>query len=216
MRSGVGLRLVIAFLLLVGGRTTGLGQEDLGDWRRLVSAGELVEVARLDPAIIVELRYGTTRNGAGVSLYPPGFPCLVRPAVARKLLDAQRQLRVNGLGLKIWDAYRPAGAQRALWRRVGQRRYVADPDSGTGSMHTRGVAVDVTLVDLTTGQERRLPTDFDSFSVAAVGIYRGPDPVIGENLRRLHQAMVEAGFLAQYREWWHFTDANWRRYPPLH
>ena len=190
--------------------------EPAGDWRRLVARGELVEIARLDPSLAVELRYATARNGAGRALYPPDFPALLRPAVARKLLDAQRRLRADGLGLKVWDAYRPAGAQRALWRQVSQRRYVANPDAaGPGSMHARGAAVDVTLVDLATGQERTMPTDFDQFSLDAVGIYRGPDAAVGENLRRLHRAMVDAGFLAQYREWWHFTDRGWRRYAPL-
>ncbi len=204
-----------ALLFLTGGIVQARAAPDPGPWRRRVATGELVEVARLDPTLIVELRYATARNGAGMSLYPPDFPGLLRPAVARKLLDAQRRLRAEGIGLKVWDAYRPAGAQRALWRRVGQRRYVADPDTGNGSMHTRGTAVDVTLVDLATGRERPLPTDFDSFSLDAVGIYRGPDPTVGENLRRLHRAMVDAGFLAQYREWWHFTDREWRRYAPL-
>lgn len=190
--------------------------EPVGDWRRLVAGGKLVEIAQLDPSLVVELRYATARNGAGKVLYPKDFPALLRPAVARKLLDAQRRLRPSGLGLKVWDAYRPADAQRALWRQVGQRRYVADPDAtGPGSMHTRGAAVDVTLVDLATGRERPMPTDFDQFSLDAVGIYRGPDATVGENLRRLHRAMVEAGFLAQYREWWHFTDRDWRRYAPL-
>ena len=189
--------------------------EDTGNWRRLVTTGELVEVTRMDPSFVVELRYATTRNGANTALYPPDFPCLLRPSVARKLLAAQRSLRVDGLGLKVWDAYRPAGAQRALWQRIGQRRYVADPDAGGGSVHTRGAAVDVTLVDLANGRERPMPTDFDGFSLDAVGIYRGPDASVRESLRRLHRAMVDAGFLAQYWEWWHFTDRDWRRHGPL-
>ena len=213
--SALAFTLTLAFRFLADPAHGQPAAGETGEWRRLVAAGELVEAARLDSSLVVELRYATARNGAGVALYPPGFPVLLRPAVARKLLDAQRRLRVDGLGLKVWDAYRPADAQRALWRRVGLRRYVADPDAGSGSMHTRGAAVDVTLVDLATGRERPMPTDFDSFSLAAVGTYRGPDPTVGENLRRLHVAMVDAGFLAQYREWWHFTDRDWRRYAPL-
>lgn len=190
-------------------------EDDPNRWRARVASGELVEVASLDPSLVIELRYATVRNGAGGALYPSGFPCLLRPEVARKLLFAQRLLRDRGLGLKVWDAYRPMAAQRELWRRVGRQRYVADPDAGSGSMHTRGVAVDVTLVDLATGRELPMPTDFDQFSLDAVGIYRGPDPVVRENLRRLHRVMVAAGFLAQYREWWHFTDRAWRQHAPL-
>lgn len=200
--------------LVLGGPTARATGED---WRVRVTRGELVEVAPLDRTLRVELRYGTARNGAGVPLYAPGFPCLLRPAVARKLLAAQEFLRPFGCGLKVWDAYRPAGAQRELWRRVRVRRYVADPDApgGSGSMHARGAAVDVTLVDLATGRERRMPTDFDAFSLDAVGIYRGPDPEIAANLRLLHGAMKAGGFLAQYREWWHFTARDWRAYPPM-
>ena len=213
----VGWTALIAGLVLAGTRPAPTwAAESAGDWQRLVAGGKLVGIARLDPSLVVELRYATARNGAGKALYPPEFPALLRPAVARKLLDAQRRLRAEGLGLKVWDAYRPADAQRALWRQVGQRRYVANPDAaGPGSMHPRGAAVDVTLVDLATGRERPMPTDFDDFSLAAVGIYRGPDAAVGENLRRLHRAMADAGFLAQYREWWHFTDRDWRRYAPL-
>lgn len=189
------------------------------DWRELIKNGQLVEIGTVDPTIRVELRYATTRNAAGIALYAPDFPCLVRPETARKLAAAQRALLANGRGLKIWDAYRPPGAQRELWRRAGGKRgYVADLESGPpgrAAFHCEGLAVDVTLVDAATGAELPLPTDFDVFTSDARGIYRGPNPEIRTNLRLLHRAMVDAGFLAQFREWWHFTVRDRRRFPPL-
>jgi D-alanyl-D-alanine dipeptidase len=188
------------------------------DWRELVKNGQLVEIAKIDPGIRIELRYATTRNAAGVALHPPDFPCLVRPATAQKLLAAQRTLLASGRGLKIWDAYRPLSVQRELWRRVQKRGYVANLESGPpgrAAFHCEGLAVDVTLVDAATGAELPLPTDFDVFTADARGIYRGPNPEIKTNLRLLHHAMVQAGFLAQFREWWHFTARDRRRFPPL-
>lgn len=188
------------------------------DWRELVKKGALVKITDVDPTIRVELRYATPRNAAGIALYPPDFPALARPETAAKLAAAQRRLRASGRSLKIWDAYRPLAAQRELWRRVQKRGFVANLEAGPPgrtAFHCEGLAVDVTLVDDATGVELPLPTDFDDFSEAARGIYRGPNPEIRTNLRLLHVAMVDAGFLAQFREWWHFTVRDRRKFRPL-
>ncbi len=188
------------------------------DWRELVRRGLLVKITDVDPSIRVELRYATARNAAGIALYPPDFPALARPETAARLAAAQRALRASGRGLKIWDAYRPPAAQRELWRRVQKRGFVANLESGPPgrtAFHCEGLAVDVTLVDAATGAELPLPTDFDDFSAAARGIYRGPSPEIRANLRFLHVSMVDAGFLAQFREWWHFTVRDRRKFRPL-
>lgn len=185
------------------------------DWKRLVATGELVEIKSTDPAIIVEMRYATDRNGAKAALYPPDFPCLVRPEIAKRLRLAQDFLRKSGNGLKVWDAYRPAYAQEALWKRENNRHFVANPTEGRGSLHTWGLAVDVTLVDRD-GNDLTMPTDFDVFADDASGIYRGPDDEVHRHVHLLQYAMMRVGgFQGLSTEWWHFAVRGWRDYQPL-
>ena len=174
------------------------------------SEPDLVDVRAFDPTIAVELRYAGTRNIAGRALYPPDLPPLVRPSVARKLAIAQGLLRERGYGLKIWDAYRPPAAHAELWKLSPNRKYVADPKTG-GSLHTRGVAVDATLVDLE-GRELAMPTEFDEFKPAATLYYAGSDQLVRRNLRFLQAALARAGFYGLRTEWWHFVVKDWNKY----
>ena len=184
------------------------------DWRTLVNNGQLVEISKIDPTIRVEMRYATTHNCTGEILYPPNLPCLIRPEIALRLKAAQQYLRSWGYGLKIWDAYRPPEAQQALWKRWARRGYVADPGDGRGSLHTWGLAVDVTLVDKS-GQDVAMPSDFDVFTEEASGIYRGKDGKVGANLHLLHRAMFGSGFQGLSTEWWHFAARGWEKFDRL-
>ena len=174
---------------------------------------DLVDVRAFDRTIAVELRYAGTRNIAGRALYPPDLPPLVRPSVARKLAYAQSLLRARGYGIKIWDAYRPPAAHAVLWQLSPNNKYVADPKSG-GSLHTWGVAIDATLVDLK-GNEVAMPTDFDEFKPAATLYYAGSDEIVRRNLRLLQAALARAGFYGLRTEWWHFVVKDWKKYSAL-
>ncbi len=166
----------------------------------------MVEVTAVCPSIIVELRYATARNVTGKAIYPPNARCLVRRSVAERLKKAQEELQTKGVGLKIWDAYRPAWAQQILWNAIRNPEYVGEPARG-GSLHTFGVGVDVTLVDAK-GRELPMPTDFDAFSPAAKRVYSGKDPAIETNLLTLQKAMTRAGFWTLRDEWWHFVSED--------
>jgi D-alanyl-D-alanine dipeptidase len=174
----------------------------------------LVDVKSIDPTIMVELRYGTARNLTGRALYPPATPALVRPAIAERLVKVQRYLRPQGYRLKIWDAYRPMAVQMELWRATQNAEFVADPQEGDGSLHTWGVAVDVTLVD-SKGQEVAMPTGFDEFTPAAKLRYSGDDPAIRLHIKVLHDAMNKGGFVGEINEWWHFVASDWKKYAPI-
>ena len=177
-------------------------------WPALVASGQLVEVTKIDPTIKVEMRYATTRNCVGAAIYPADLPCLIRPEIALRLKAAQQYLRTWNYGLKIWDAYRPEEAQRALWQKWAKRGYVANPGDGRGSLHTWGLAVDVTLVDRF-GNDVEMPSDFDVFTKDASGIYRGDSTLVHDNLRLLHRAMFGSGFQGLSTEWWHFAARGW-------
>ena len=176
--------------------------------------GDFVDIKSVDKTIVIDLRYASSNNVAHRPLYPPGSPALVRASVAERLGIAQEYLRAKGYGLKIWDAYRPQSAQEQLWRTTHNRSFVADPKEGRGSMHIRGAAVDATLVDAA-GNDIPMPTDFDSFTPAALLEYMGSDSIVRGNLKLLQKAMAHGGFYGLRTEWWHFCAPDWKRYDPV-
>jgi D-alanyl-D-alanine dipeptidase len=173
----------------------------------------MVDLAEVVPSIVIELRYATARNITGKPIYPAKARCLVRASTAERLKKAQAELQAKKLGLKIWDAYRPAWVQKVLWEAVKNPEYVGEPSRG-GSLHTYGAAVDVTLVDAR-GREVRMPTDFDDFTPAASRTYRGKDQVVALNLYHLQKAMTNAGFWVLKDEWWHFAAEDVRAFAPV-
>src|SRR5437868_13137285 len=177
------------------------------------AGGPLVDIRSVDPTIIVELRYAGRNNLVGYPLYPQGTSALARPEVASGLAAAQAFLRRYQFGLKIWDAYRPVTVQEKLWHASHNSDYVANPEIGVGSLHSWGIAVDATLVDLR-NRDVRMPTDFDEFTPAAMEPYMGSSFEIGGHARLLKYAMHKAGFCGLRTEWWHFTIADWQKYLP--
>ena len=178
------------------------------------SETDFVDIKSVDKTIVVDLRYAGANNVAHHPLYPPGTPALVREGVAQRLLIVQEYLRGKGYGLKIWDAYRPQSAQEKLWQLTHNHSFVADPKGGRGSMHIRGAAVDATLVD-SSGNEVPMPTDFDSFTPAALLDYSGRSPAVRENLKVLQKAMAHGGFYGLRTEWWHFCVPDWKKFDPV-
>ena len=175
---------------------------------------EFVDIKNVDSSIVIDLRYASPNNVTRRPLYSAGTPALVRGSVAERLVVAQKYLKEKGYGLKIWDAYRSRDTQLKLWQTMQNRSYVANPKEGVGSMHSRGVAVDATLVDAA-GRDVPMPTDFDSFTPAALIEYKGGNPAVRANLKLLQKAMAHGGFYGLRTEWWHFCAADWKRYPPV-
>jgi D-alanyl-D-alanine dipeptidase len=173
----------------------------------------LVDIKTIDPTIVVALRYASSNNITGRALYPPGTLALVRPEVGQRLAVAQALLRRYQYQLKIWDAYRPPSVQFRLWQAIRNDDYVADPRTGAGSLHSWGIAVDVTLTD-TWNNAVTMPSDFDDLTPAAMWRYSGSDPVVRNHLRLLQSTMARAGFYGLRTEWWHFTIEDWQKYLP--
>jgi D-alanyl-D-alanine dipeptidase len=197
-------RNVLLQLFLLSGLALGKGNDP----------AEFVDIKSVDKTIAIDLRYASSNNVARRPLYPPGTPALVRASVAERLVIVQDYLRKKGYGLKIWDAYRPQASQEKLWEVTHNRSYVSDPKEGRGSMHIRGAAVDATLVDAE-GRDLAMPTDFDSFTPAALLEYKGADPIVRGNLKLLQKAMAHGGFYGLRTEWWHFCAPDWKHYPPV-
>ncbi len=175
------------------------------------SADPLVEIERVVPGVVLDLRYATTNNFTGQVLYPEARAWL-RPATAKKLAAVARELEPMGLRLKVFDAYRPLTVQRQLWALIPDERYVANP--AKGSRHNRGAAVDVTLVRAD-GTELPMPTAFDDFSERAHRNFRALPAEVIANRELLEAVMTRNGFVGLPTEWWHFDDAEYRRYGVL-
>ena len=170
----------------------------------------LVEIHSIDPTIHIDLRYNNLGNIFRHRLYNWNVALLRRP-VAQRLARVQTRLRKQGLGLKVWDAYRPRSVQYVMWRIKPGTRYLANPRKG--SRHNRGAAVDLTLVDAA-GRELPMPTPFDEFSPRAHrGATRGVSAAGRRNARILDAAMRAEGFRPNANEWWHFDAPDWRNYP---
>jgi D-alanyl-D-alanine dipeptidase len=172
----------------------------------------LVPLESVKPPILSEVRYATHNNFTGEALYP--LPRLfLHQDTARALERVQRDLRKRGLGLKIWDAYRPLQVQQKMWNLIRDERYVSNPAKNKGR-HTRGTAVDVTLVDHL-GRELPMPSDFDDFTDRAHRNYGGGSQAQRRNRKLLEDVMSKHGFIGYPTEWWHFDLKNWEKYPPL-
>lgn len=174
--------------------------------------GPLVEVTAVNPGIRVDLRYARADNAFHRQLYPAAV-ALLQPRVAQRLARVERRLSAMGLGLKVWDAYRPRSAQWTMWNLRPDPRYLSRP--WKGSNHSRGAAVDVTLVDAA-GRELPMPTPHDEFSPRAHrGAVAGVSPQARRNASLLDQAMRAEGFIPNRNEWWHFDAPEAHRYPLL-
>lgn len=172
---------------------------------------QLVDVQAINPRIRVEMRYATSNNFMKKAIYPSAR-CLLQKPVAERLSNVQARLEKEGLGLKIFDAYRPLSAQWELWKIVPNPTFVADPRKG--SKHNRGAAVDLTLVDAL-GNELEMPTGYDEFVKAARSDYPNLPKRVLDNRQKLHDAMRAEGFIPNPSEWWHFDDKDWRKFPIL-
>lgn len=167
---------------------------------------DLVRVVDHIPGIRQELAYATENNFTGQQIY--GFTdAYLRYGTVRKLAKVCEELAEQGLGLKIWDGFRPVAAQAKLWEICPDPAFVSHPVTGSRS-HCRGSAVDVTLVELETGEELPLPTGFDDFTACADRDYSDCSPEAAENARLLERLMEKHGFKPYYAEWWHFSDAD--------
>lgn len=125
----------------------------------------------------------------------------------------QKELHHHQLGIKIWDGYRSMTAQKKLWEICPDTKYVCPPHKG--GRHTRGTAVDLTLVDLKTNKEVPMPTEFDNFTHKAWSDYQDLPNEVKKNRTLLQKVMQKHGFETLKTEWWHFDLKGWEQYPIL-
>jgi len=168
-----------------------------------LSDADFVAVKELIPDVAVELKNTTEDNFTGSVIYE-FEEAYLRFGTAKKLEKVQMELRGLGLGLKIWDAFRPVDAQWKLWEAYPDPKFVSHPVTG-GRSHCRGNTVDVTLVDAY-GQELEMPSSFDDFSDMADRDFSDCTDKAAVNAGILQHIMEKHGFTTIQSEWWHFVD----------
>ncbi|MCX6282825.1 MAG: M15 family metallopeptidase [Bacteroidetes bacterium] len=171
------------------------------------SLKRLVDLQKVVKGLVLDIRYATSNNFTHKKVYTSAC-AFGRLKVARALEAVELELSKQGLGLKVYDAYRPYAATLLFWDIIHDTAYVASPV--TGSRHNRGCAVDVTLVELKTGKELEMPTPFDDFSARAGAAYQQIPEDAKQNRQLLITTMLKYGFTVYPSEWWHFDFKGWK------
>lgn len=174
------------------------------------SGEQLVDLETL--GIPLDIRYATPNNFMKQTLYPVAKAYLRAPA-AQALANVQRDLATRGLGIKVFDAYRPYRVTVAMWEPIKNPDYVADP--AKGSRHNRGAAVDLTLIDLKTGAELPMPTAYDDFTPRAAHAFEDLPADARANRALLREVMDKHSFDPLPSEWWHYDFRGWERFELL-
>jgi zinc D-Ala-D-Ala dipeptidase len=175
---------------------------------------DLVELTRLDPTIKLDIRYATTNDFLGTPLYTEARAFLQRPA-GEALVRAHRELKAHGYGLIIHDGYRPWYVTKIFWDATPNDKKIFVANPAEGSRHNRGCAVDLSLYDLKTGKEVKMPSGYDEMTERAYANYTGATPEERARRQLLRQAMEKQGFTVNPTEWWHFDYQDWKLYPIL-
>lgn len=171
------------------------------------STKKMVEIKELIPGVVYDLRYATTNNFLHRRMYPESTNhTFLRQPAAKALQKVQQDLNQIGLGLKIYDAYRPYAVTVKFWELVKDEKYVAHPKNGSG--HNRGAAVDLTIINTKTNEEINMGTGFDNFTDTAHHSYTNISQGIRENRRLLKMLMEKYGFRSYNEEWWHYSWPN--------
>ena len=171
----------------------------------------LVELTTLDNTIRLDIRYATKDNFVGRPVYLEARAFLQKPA-AKAVVRVHTKLRERGLGLVIFDGYRPWSITKLFWEVVPEdkRKFVADP--AKGSKHNRGCAVDLSIYELSTGKLIEMPSGYDEFTERASPDYAGGTAEQRANRDLLRKLMEAEGFTVNPNEWWHFDYKNWQDY----
>ncbi len=176
-----------------------------------LSAHDLIDLSTI-PGCKINCVYATALNFTGKQIYAkPVCYLLKKPAEQLKKISAE--LKKEGLGIIVYDAYRPLQAQQKLWDVCPDERYVSHPEKG--GRHTRGTAVDISLYRISDGSLLEMGTAHDDFTEKAWIDCKAISQEAQNNRKKLRSMMVKYGFEPIKTEWWHFDFKGWQQYPVL-
>ncbi|MBC7757990.1 MAG: M15 family metallopeptidase [Phormidesmis sp. FL-bin-119] len=170
---------------------------------------QLVELKKYIPGLKLDIKYATKKNFAKYAVYKEAR-AFARLPVANALKNVQTELNKSGLGLKIFDGYRPYSVTVKFFDIPSDKAFVANPKDG--SRHNRGCAIDLTLINLKTGKDLKMPTPYDSFAAAASSDYKDLPAIVIRNRDLLINVMERNGFRVLNNEWWHFDFKGWKNF----
>ena len=208
--SSLSAPLITVLLLLANNAVAQGPPVETGPFR----TAELVELTKLDPTIKLDIRYATKNNFLGKAVYKQTRAFLQRPA-AEALVRVNQSLRKQGYGVVVFDGYRPWAVTKVFWDVTPQDKKIFVADPSKGSRHNRGAAVDLSLFDLKTGAEVKMPSEYDEMTERAHINYECATPETKRMRELLHNAMTAEGFVVYEPEWWHYDYKDWKEYPIL-
>lgn len=195
------MRLVFSFLVLVFFSATNLLQAQNAT---AISDTTFVNLKDYSVDFVYDLKYATTDNFLKAKVYDCA-ECFLRLKTVKALVKANAKFIQKGYRIQLFDCYRPLDIQKKMWQIVSNPEYVADP--AKGSIHNRGGAVDITLVD-NNGKALDMGTPFDFFGPEASHNYQFLSDEVKHNRLVLKQIMQENGFVSFDSEWWHYNLQN--------
>ncbi|MDM3180984.1 D-alanyl-D-alanine dipeptidase [Citrobacter sp. Cf108] len=172
---------------------------------------ELVDLSVIFPSLHIDLKYATADNITGAPIYREAR-CLLHTEAVTALAKSISIAQLAGLSLVVYDAYRPQQAQAILWNACPDPQYVVDV--AIGSNHSRGTAIDVTLMD-DRGHLLDMGAGFDEMHDRSHAWHPSVPPAAQRNRLLLNTIMFGGGFVGINSEWWHFELPDAARYPLL-
>jgi zinc D-Ala-D-Ala dipeptidase len=169
----------------------------------------LTEITAESHDVLLDIAYATARNITGAPIYRQPL-CFLHPDALARLEQAIALAGALGLRFKIFDAFRPTEAQWVLWNARPDPEFLADPRRG--SPHSRGAAIDLTLVD-SAGSELDMGTGFDAFTPLSHHAATAISVAAQRNRLLLLGLMTAAGWDFYRNEWWHYQLFDAKRYP---
>ena len=194
------LFLICTFLCLCSCKSqtgTSIGAKNLA----IVNDTTFVNLKNYSKDFMYDMKYATSDNFLKAKVYDCA-ECFLRLKTVEALIEANNSFMKMGYKIKLFDCYRPLDIQKKMWKIVPNPSYVADPSKG--SIHNRGGAVDITLVD-SNGNELNMGTSFDFFGIEASHNYLNLSQEIKQNRELLKKVMIENGFNSFDSEWWHYN-----------
>lgn len=168
---------------------------------QIIADSSFVNLKNYNNNFIYDLKYATDDNFLKETVYDCA-ECYLRYKTIKALILASESFEKDGYKIKLFDCYRSLDVQKKMWKIVNNPSYVANPK--TGSVHNRGKAVDLTLVD-SDGNELDMGTDFDFFGPKSAHNYKRLSKKVLKNRLYLKNIMEKSGFSALASEWWHYN-----------
>ena len=193
--------IIGVFLLLVSCKSKNVLSENLIITKTIVNDTTFVNLKEYSADFVYDMKYASSDNFLKSKVYDCA-ECFLRLKTVKALIEANKIFIKKGYKIKLFDCYRPLDIQKKMWEIVPNPIYVANPSKG--SIHNRGGAIDITLVDKK-GKELEMGTAFDFFGIEASHNYPHFSSKIKQNRKLLKTVMIQQKFNSFDSEWWHYN-----------